>query len=473
MEIDKFEFDFSQHVGDPIVETGRLGLINFCKKDRFESLEELEQNIKKLFNVYVFKTSGRIGQIFSSNSKFTHNSTGKDLQERLRQSLELYKKLTDESLDGSCIVCGKKDNLCSVNKTILPLTSGNSNVNFTSNFSNQFLACKECMTSLFFAPTNMQKVAGRMTLIISNNPKINHYLSKENNSKFESNIIKNIDPLVDSKTNIFANFIYETIEELQEIGLFGDITFYLISNVDKGSDVEIAHINENQIRFLHQVAPKFFEKSLSSSGKSEWNHLIYKYSSRDSNDKYRTRSEGTGNEKITIKFEDEVEKNKNYRAAMKYFNPLINSFIQGKSLLGFFKKNRSSWHLTEVYLKEIKGMREERLEVLKSIADKLQTLNEDDKSFFDKTIFPIEKTKSQNELRGILRILMKKFLLKYEKTLFTADEMVFQILPYDGNWQETKDILLIALYEKLTIDEELKEIIEKEDTNIEGEDENG
>jgi len=91
------KLDFSKSIGDPFVEIGRLGLIEFCEKDRFNSFEELKKYIEKLFNIYTFKTKGRIGQVFSSNSKFTHNSTGKNLNERLRQALEQYNSLIEES----------------------------------------------------------------------------------------------------------------------------------------------------------------------------------------------------------------------------------------------------------------------------------------------------------------------------------------------------------------------------------------
>ena len=43
--------DFSKSVGDPMVEIGRLGLIEFCKKDKFDSFEELYQKVTKLFNI--------------------------------------------------------------------------------------------------------------------------------------------------------------------------------------------------------------------------------------------------------------------------------------------------------------------------------------------------------------------------------------------------------------------------------------
>jgi hypothetical protein len=457
--------DFSKPVGDPMVEIGRQGLIAFCKKSQFENAEELDKNIEDIFNIYVYKTSGRIGQIFSSNSKFTHNSTAKDLNERLKQALELFKSLNSQHIDGYCLSCGKKDNLCSVNKTIFPLTSGNSNVNFTSNFSNQFLVCKKCMASLFFMPVNMQKVAGRMAFLISDNEDINQYWSEENIERFKSNKVKQFDSLIDSKTNIFENFIYETIEKLQREKLFGDITFYLISNVDKGSDVEIVHINKNQVHFIHEVAPNFFESELSTSSKREWNDLIIKYSSKDKDGKHRTRNETADDKKIVVKFEDEVIKSKNYKAAMKYFNPLISNFIQGKSILGLFLQNRSSWLLTSIYLKEIMNMREERLEVIKKVADKLQIFNEDEKHFIDKIVFPIERTKSINEFREKLRLLMRKYLAKSQEPLFTVDEFVFQILPAGENWQETKDIFLIALYEKLSQGVELEDITLEEGDN--------
>ncbi|CAA6826340.1 MAG: CRISPR-associated protein [uncultured Sulfurovum sp.] len=447
--------DFSKPVGDPMVEIGRLGLVEFCGKDRFESFEELQLEVKKLFNIYVFKTSGRIGQVFSSNSKFTHNSTGKDLNNRLKQALELYEELVQESYNGYCISCGKKDNLCSVSKTIFPLTTGNSNANFTSNFSNQFLMCKECMSSLFFAPINMQKTTGRMGFMISNNQEINEFWSEENIDEFNANIVKNnFDSIVDSKINIFENFIYNFMEELQEEELFGDITFYLISNVDKGSEVNVIHISENQMRFINKVAPKFFKTSLPTKAKDEWNYLIYKYSSTDNSGKFRTRKENINGKATVIKFNEDVIDNKNYKSTTRYFNPLISNFIQGKSILFFFKKNSCSWNLTTIYLKEIKGMREERLNVIKKVANNLQLFNDDDKTFYKKIVRPIEMTKSQTEFRENLRILMKKFLSKSDEALFSVDEMVLYILPSGESWYETKDILLIALYEKMSLKEE-------------------
>jgi len=465
------ELDFSKSVGEPMVEIGRLGLVEFCGKDKFANFAEFIEYIKKLFNIYTFKTSGRISQIFSSNSKFTNASlvskfsTDKEKKKaRLKFALELYGDLLTESKNGYCLSCGKKDNLCGVSKTIFPLTTGDSNANFTSNFSGQFLLCKECMTSLFFAPTNMQKAAGRMAFLISNNEEINQFWAEENLRIFNNNLVKNIDSLVDSDIKIFENFIYKIVEELQEEKLFGDITFYLISNVDKGSEINVIHIHENQMRFINHVAPKFFKNSLPTKAIDEWNYLVFKYSSKDSSGKFRTRKGDVDGKTKTIKFNEEVIDNKDYKSIIKYFNPLISNFIQGKSILGFFKKNRCSWMLTKIYLEVIRQMREERLNVLKGVADKLQLLNNaDDKEFVKKVVFPIEQTKSQSELRTKLRELMKKFLTKSNESLFTAEEMVFQILPSGESWYETKDILLIALYEKLDFNGDLEEEITEGD----------
>ena len=115
-------------------------------------------------------------------------------------------------------------------------------------------------------------------------------------------------------------------------------------------------------------------------------------------------------------------------------------------------------------------MREERLEAIKNIAEKLMLLNSnDDKKFIRKVVFPIEKTKSQSELRTKLREFMRKLLVISEEPLLTAEDMVFRILPQGESWHETKDILLIALYEKLAFDEEIEEEFKNLTTN-EGDD---
>jgi hypothetical protein len=237
------------------------------------------------------------------------------------------------------------------------------------------------MSSLFFAPINMQKTSGRMGFMISNNEEINKFWSEENIDELKGNLSKGLDSLVDSKINIFENFIYSMIEELQEEELFGDITFYLISNIDIDSNIEMVHILEKNMRFIHRVAPTFFKTKLTTTAKDEWNTLIYKYSSKDKNGNFRTRNEPkkTLDKKLNIwiddkeknptkiKFEEDVIENKNYKSIVKYFNPLISNFIQNRSLLGIFKKSRVSWHLTETYLKEIVEMREERLTALKKL----------------------------------------------------------------------------------------------------------
>ena len=111
-------------------------------------------------------------------------------------------------------------------------------------------------------------------------------------------------------------------------------------------------------------------------------------------------------------------------------------------------------------------MREERLNIIKKVADNLQLFNEDDKTFYQKVVRPIEMTKSQTEFRENLRVLMKKFLFKSDEPLFTADEMVLYILPSGESWYETKDILLIALYEKMNLKEaDIENLNEGDDEN--------
>lgn len=452
--MEKQILDFSNPVGDPMVEIGRLGLIEFCGKDKFDGVKELKPYVEKLFNNYIFNTAKTLNQVFSDNSKFTHNSSTNDLKKRYKNTIEYFDNFIEQKYSGYCMSCGDKDNLSNVEKMIFPLTTGDKNVNFTSNFSSNILMCKACMSSLFFSPINMKKVDWGKAFPISNNHEINTFWTEENIEIFKSNIVKNVDILPDSRINIFENFIYSTIEELQEEELFGDITFYLISNVDRNTKIELVHVYEKQIRFIHQVAPKFLKNELPTKQKDEWNYLIFKYA-------YKERKENSKK----VKFQEEVIDNKNYKSTMKYFNPLISNFIQGKSILYYFKKNLCSWNLTTIYLKEIKGMREERLNIIKKVADNLQLFNEDDKTFYTKFVRPIEMTKSQTEFRENLRILMRKFLSKSDEPLFTADEMVLYILPSGESWYETKDILLIALYEKMNLKAETIENLNEGDND--------
>lgn len=117
-------------------------------------------------------------------------------------------------------------------------------------------------------------------------------------------------------------------------------------------------------------------------------------------------------------------------------------------------------------------MREERLVVLKKVADGLVKLYpNDDTAFYKKVVDKLQITKNQSEFRERLRIFMRQVMLLDGSKLFSTDEMVFQILPSGENWAETKDILLIALYEKLTLNDEIKKEIEQHINNNKGDSE--
>lgn len=447
------ELDFTKQVGDPFIEISRIGVIKFCDK-KVVNYRDLKQCIEELFKKYVYKNTKTLNQIFSDNSKFTHNSTAKNLNKRFQNAMEYFEKIMSENIDGYCISCGEKDNLSKVEKMLFPLTSGEKNVNFTSFFSGDILLCKKCAISLFFLPLVTKKVAWGRAIIRSNNDEINEFWVEDCNEEFNNNMLKNKEDILPNSTiNIFENFAYDMIERLKDEDLIGDVSFYLFSNVDRNTQVEILNIFKNQISFIKQVAPLSFKNELPSRQKDEWRYLIFKYASKD-------RKEG--NKKV--KLEDEIQENTKY--IFRYYNPLIRDFIQGESILRYLRESRVSWLLTEIYAKEILKMREERLKVIKKVANGLLKLKkEDDKEFIKKVVFPIEKTKSANELRTRLREFMRKLLALPDKPkLFSADEMVFYILPSGENWQETKDILLIALYEHLSFDEE----IERELETIEG-----
>ena len=164
------KLDFSQPVGDPMVEIGRLGLIEFCGKDKFESFEELEKELEKIFNLYIKKLTISTGTKKEQKNGLTmfwlNNpiSYGKDAEKAISKIRETFKSQEI----GNCFCCGNYYSLVDADRTIYPLGFSSSNVNFGSSFSSGIKICPICYIALYFMPLNTQKVAGKVGFFIGN-----------------------------------------------------------------------------------------------------------------------------------------------------------------------------------------------------------------------------------------------------------------------------------------------------------------
>lgn len=469
-ELLNVKLDFSQSVGDPMVEIGRLGLVEFCGKDKFESFEELKEELKKIFKLYIEKlviSTGTQKEQKNGLTMFWLNnpiSYGKDLNKAIVKIEETFKSKET----GNCFCCGNHHSLIDADRTIYPLGFSSTNVNFGSSFSNGIKICPICYISLYSMPLNTQKVAGKVGFFIGNED-VNRYWHKLNGryiKKIQVDIREH--DLINSNIDYFENFIYWHLNKLSSKDInFGSISFYVFSNMGNEVSINIQNISNRMIHFLHTFSTTAFGDKLRLEHQKIWNSLIAKHFTylkyKSDIELIKTEKKGKKEIEIILRPKQAIKKEK---------NRLISKFIRNENIFYFMKSDfeKEREKTTDIalrlqyskaysslifkYLKEVHGMNKERLDFIKELAKKIAE-TKDGKKF----IGEIGRCKNSNSFRReLIKILDKYFKEKGEK-LFNPEDFVYKLVPKDTYFAETRDILIVAMYEHLADDLKYEEII--------------
>lgn len=469
-KLNQLELDFSNPVGDPMVEIGRLGLVEFFEKEKFNSFDELKLKLKEIFQLYIEKMTIKTGTKQNKKNSLTmywlNNpiSYGKDIEKAISNIKEVYEST---SID-KCYCCGEVRPLGDADRTIYPLSFSSTNSNFGASFSSGIRLCPICYISLYGMPLNMQKTAGRLAFLIGNE-KINSYWKKLN-TRYLRKIridIKEYD-VINSNIDYFDNFIYWNILKVSNKSIdFENITFYIFSNMGNEVSFDIKNIDKSIIDFLHTFSTKSFSDKLRLQHKKIWNSLISKHFIFL---KYK-------NDLELVKFEKKKEIIVQPRKALKKEkNRLISKFIRNENIFYMMKsdlekeakkidskKEKQTYinayiSLIFKYLKEVRKMNKDRLGFLKELANNLASLENGNKILDD-----IGRCKKVSDFRMILIKNMEIFYRSKKEKLFSTEDFVYKIFPKDEYFSETRDILIVAMYEVLA-DKLEKEKIELEIT---------
>jgi len=455
------ELDFSNSVGDPMVEIGRLGLIKFCGKEKFSSFDEFEEIITTIIKKFYI---GKIFLPFWLNSPLSRQKTNKL---KIDKTLEKFRAIKTSYIK-PCSCCGEKTNVVSADRTIYPLGVGI--FNFNSSFLEQFNICIRCYSSLFFLPLNSQIVKRGKEQYVSfllGRDKVNEMWINSNKKEINKNLVKgNSDYLIISKFSIFENLIYSYLEKIVKKQLdINSIVFYFFrnSNTSTELDFKIIEIYLNQVEFLNQISPYAFAENgkIRRDQFKIWHFLIAKnfYSKKTVNLKINTEMKSKHNRVIS----SFINGLSIFNIMKKDFESEYKKFSDGKQKLNYSKAYRG---LIFKYLKEVRKMNKDRLDFLKKLANNLASLENG-----NKILDEIGRCKRVNDFRMILIKNMEIFYKSKKEKLFSAEDFVYKIFPKDEYFSETRDILIVAMYEVLA-DKLEKEKIELEITKTIEEDNN-
>jgi CRISPR-associated protein Cst1 len=418
--------------GNPFVDMGQEMMAALVDANNIDeiTLEDVQTLLPRLTNLFTQEGWNKSLYTIFPNSKLTNPSI-KDKKGVYNQLLKDWLETLSSNKEplGICAISGKPAQL-KIAKTYLPMNDSEGG-NFQSSNEDGVPVHASVAISLQFAPLGMVKI-GKMVALphFSNTVAQSKWADLSKNHMLETEVIPSKglrDVGIFRAANAFFKLIENLVREYQDIP-DSSVTLYLFNNfnqVDYKAAVELYYMPSRIFKFIHLAMTPSVEK--------EWQTIVRR---------------GYGYAKET----DDDEK------ILNYSNQVYERLLTNQSISSFFivRKERcpvvrgvAGWRLFSTYLKEVRGMEQQRLESLKDLGDRIAPIVRDKR----KRLLRLERVKSKGELASILYSLTKDAVANgHDKPLITFDQLVQDVLPADtpySDWREVQYLLLFRIYEQL------------------------
>ena len=416
--------------GNTFVDNGIWGIMAWLNKKKPEDIvmEELQSEFEDIVNLYTANPWKKLIYYLFPNNRITNPSlSGKEKEGYLAYLNDLSTAINKANNDGTCISCGKRGVVALAKRNDIPLTGSGNFRNYFSYAQEGADYCPLCTLAIQFLPLMLYVCGKKVILVSSDSTKVMRRWSRKCveivrkqilTKRYKLGINENYTLPQNSLFHIAGDLILE--QDASEFsGEKVAIRIYYFTNYIDSPDMEIFDLPSNVFSYL------VYLKQLAQYNK--WFEVINR-----------------GFIRKTDEGEKKFKKNK---------NTVYQDLLNNRSIAGYFKdKNRNiygSWKILRLYLKEVRGMDERRIELIKELSDKIaEYIKENDKI---RRLENLEMASSYTEFMNVLRLIAKdKLKLKEKDPLITLNDYV-EIIYKDNypNWKEVRDLMLFRIYEGL------------------------
>lgn len=456
--------------GDPFADTGGLVIKYLWTLPHLRD-KDIMGLIEFTTNIYVDKWGGKLHTFFL-NSRITQAAF--QGQRKKDEALKYYKAIIDETekhQEGYCRISGHKANLFSAGRDNHILSGSGTFINFHHNFESGLYLSKEILIRTFFVPLGLIQLNDKVAMLSSNYEKVTEFFVERNCQQNLQAISSGIaEGVLKSEFNNPANALFSFadsylnthLKELldgEEDILFNkaDVTINLYHFTNFGASPEIV------IHVLESKVFKFYAFCNRIKIRKDWNKFV------------RTNYRNSKHKGASFNEDKEVWDSKNevidYEVYKIWKNGVLENLLTGKSILGSILhwniKHPFPFIIVEKYQTIIKNMEKRTIEKIRQIADFIVLDRETD--FITKSIKRLNGEKSPHGLRQFLvKLNSENYQKEARKALITVQDYAEYLFPDGGNWREVRDVLLIAIYEKLheTNITVIAPILEDEETEL-------
>ncbi|MCK4661775.1 MAG: type I-B CRISPR-associated protein Cas8b1/Cst1 [Bacteroidales bacterium] len=456
--------------GDPFADTGG-SVIQYLWENVYPD-KDIDELINFVTKIYVNDWEGKLNTFFL-NSKITQPAfKGKEIA----KTKEYFKNLFNENYsfeDGYCRISGRKTKLFSAGRDNSLMTGSGTFINFHHAFDAGIKLSKEILIRLHFVPLGSKSLTTiidgkkdtRIELIKSNDETLSSFFIEEHVKENLKNIsIGFKEGVAKSEFKNAANAIFDFVSKVlqekkayQKLDGKASLTLYHFTNF--GNKVNI------DIHKLPATVFLFYAQCHKINYKIDWMNFIrsHYYNSKNKGAIYNSTSE---NYELEKKGEVEIISLDDYKI---WTNWVYNKLLTGQSIVPEFLRwskngNKLNFDIIRIYQQNIRNMKKETINKIMELADFI--INDRSEDEIKKFITKLNKAERANDLRRfLLSLISENYNKDNEKPIITVKDYSDYLFADGGNTREIRDILLIAIYQKmhelnLKVEVELEEQIE-------------
>lgn len=428
--------------GDPFVDAGGYALRELANQFPNKDILEL---IMLATEIYVDKWEAKINPYFL-NSNITQPAF--DFARKKSETKAYFERMLNGNLPsqkGYCRITGMYTDLYPSGRNNTVLSGSGKFVNFHHSFAHGMMLSKEVLIRYHFLPLASELVSSKVSVISSSSTIVAELYARRCCARVLSDIGMNQSQgILKSRSRSVGTAIFRFLDDVYTIykdeGNGDSITLYHFTNFGASPEVEIYTLPSKVFLFYRICNNAIYKK--------EWNDFVaHYYKSGD----YKNISFDVSSEcyKVSNKSGNVIIRESEY----KYWrNVVYDKLLSGECILRvilqYSRESIFNLELLRNYLINIHNMKKETIDKIYQISDFItQTYDEPE---MKNIIRSLDGIKNPYLLRRfILKKVIAKNYMQGNNVLVSVEDYVNYLFPDTNSWMEVRDVLLIAIYQRL------------------------
>lgn len=443
--------------GDAFVDLGRQAILRLAGKTVVDD-EELRRMVASQAQLYVHDWAAKLNAFYLNSSITQTQGVYATSEGKLAKTRGIFDAAFTQAPDGYCEICGRHAHIVRGDRTNFPLAGSGTEVNFHPSLMPGIDLCPECLAAVFFLPVAVLQAAGKPLALQARTQRGYDAWLHSTVDVFRDAAAKGLSKgPVKAREATLPNVIYAAAVRFVQSAAEEEVakeqfTFFSFTNFGSGPEANIVVLPPGLLLYLCHV-----EKHTGEAHAPGGNLTV-------------TASPVTGStvdlKKVLAIYPELNEawhaflrrgirrgKQQKGQGPVPEDDPLLNRndyiarLVQGKSLLRTMREAGVGYKLAALYEMEVRGMEQQRMQKLMDVGERLADFERQQSDL--RIVRDLERSETSSDLRAVLRQAARRHAEVSGTPLMTATDLAQWIVPDSARWDETRDFLLVYLYEEL------------------------